>query len=105
MADEFASHDVAMAETFRSLAGEAAEQLALLERRSLRRRVDPAAVLAVVFLTLPAAYCFYLAWGWDSGWRLPALAASGAWTLIWGGVGITQLFTDHSDELEASRGG
>ena len=88
---------------FRALAGETATQLALLEERSLRRKLDPAAVFAVLFLTVPSASVFFVALDWDTGWRLPTLIITGTWTLVWGAFGITQLFTDRTDEAEAER--
>ena len=66
--------------------------LVRMEQRALRRKLDPGAVLALVFFTAPAAVGFVLALDWDSPWQLPVLILTAAWFLIWLVVGLTQLW-------------
>jgi hypothetical protein len=98
IANEVAAHDVEAAAGFRRLASEAAQTLIRREERWLHRKIDPAAVVAILFLTVPAATVFGLAWTWESGWKWPTILLTAVWTLLWAGVGATQLWKERGDE-------
>jgi hypothetical protein len=102
LAEEIADHDSKAAAEFRRLASEAAHLLVLKEERWIRRKIDPSAVFAILFLTLPAAGVAVWAWTWDSGWRWSTVVVATIWTLLWGGIGITQIWQERGDEAEAT---
>jgi len=97
------AHDPRAVESFQRLASEASQVLILKDERWLRSRIDPTAVFAVLFLTVPAIGLAVWAWTWDSGWRWPTGVGAVLWALVWGGVGITQLRQEREDEAEATR--
>jgi hypothetical protein len=99
---EKVTHDPQAVEELQRLAGEATRLLILKEERWLQRKLDPGAVVAVLFLTVPAAGLAAWAWTWSSGWRWPTVIVAAVWALLWGGVGLTQLWQERGDEAEAA---
>jgi hypothetical protein len=85
---------------FTRLASECAHLLIVRDQRALRRKIDPAAVVALLFLTVPAIVVFVLTFTWTTSWRWPVMVFCAVWTLVWGGVGLTQLWAERSDETE-----
>jgi hypothetical protein len=102
LAAEIADHDPSAATDFRRLASETAHLLVLREERLIRRRIDLSAIFAILFLTVPAAGVAVWAWTWDSGWKWPTVIIATVWALLWGGVGITQVWKERGDEAEAT---
>lgn len=102
LADRVSGHDQQAVAGFERLASEAARLLIRRDERWMHRKIDPAAVFAVLLLTVPTATVFVLAWTWDSGWKWPTLVFTAAWTFLWGGVGVTQLWKDRTDDPETA---
>jgi hypothetical protein len=98
LSEELSGHDSGAATGFKRLASEAAQVLILREQRWLRRKVDPAAVLTIVFLCVPSGVAIALAWDWDSSWKWPTIVAAGVWAVLWIAVGLTQLFKEAGDD-------
>lgn len=74
--------------------------LALVRRdeRALNQRIEPAAILALLFLTAPAAAA--LAWSfstWEGAWVWPTRVVLVVWLVLWIGVGVPQIWTEHTD--------
>jgi hypothetical protein len=101
LAEQVAAHEPETADRLRALAREAIDELIRRDRRWLHQRFDPAAAFAAVLGVLPAVAIFVWALGWDSGWKWPVLALAAIWTALWGGVGISQVRTEHQDEPDA----
>lgn len=98
LAERFADHDAGAADRLRRLARDTAERLERMDRRSLRRKLDPAAVFALVFLMAPAGAVFYLALDWDGHWfQWPVLILSALWVVVWAIAGVQQLWKEHDD--------
>jgi hypothetical protein len=100
LAEQLRATDQATATELDALQRETVHALVRMDKRTLHRRVDPSAVLALLFLLAPAAAGFVLALGWDSAWKWPALIFAGLWFVVWLGVGLTQLWKEGEEETE-----
>lgn len=98
LADKLAEHDPDSATECRRLASETIRPLLRRDERALQRRVDPSAVIAVLFLTIPSLAVFVWTFSWTSGWKWPVRIFAAAWTVLWGSVGITQIWKERTDE-------
>jgi hypothetical protein len=94
--------DPSGARELESLASEALGVLIRREQRWLRRKLDPSAIVALIFFIAPGGAGFVLALEWHSDWRWPAIVASALWTVVWLIVGATQLMTEASDDALAT---
>jgi len=105
VADELEPHDAARAREFRALATEAARVLVSREQRWLCRKIDPAAILAMLFLVVPAVGLALYARSWDStGWKWVAILGAVIWALLWAGVGLSQMWNERDDDAAANGG-
>jgi hypothetical protein len=95
LADTVEARDPAAAIALSDLAAEAVGKLVEGDQRWLRRRLDPSAVIALLFLTVPPLIAFAWAWTVTAWWKWPIIVVSGVWVALWGGVGVTQLFKEH----------
>lgn len=98
LANDLEAGDPASAKRIRGVVSETVEQLADLERRALHRRIDPWAIVTLLFLTVPSIAVAVWAWTWNSGWRWLVIVIAVLWTLIWGGVGLSQVITHEPKE-------
>jgi hypothetical protein len=91
-------HDARAARLLRELVGESVDVLVTAERASLRRRLDPNALTALVFLVVPGVVAFAWALTRTEWWKWPIVAVSAVWTLIWLAVGSQQLWAPREGE-------
>jgi len=105
LAERIEEHDPDDAVKLRGLAAEAVRMLVKGDERWLRRRFDPGALAALIFLTVPTAIVFVVALTtWHGWWKWLVVGVTAIWTLVWGGVGVTQLWTlveDHDADPES----
>jgi hypothetical protein len=97
LADQVETHDAETATAFRRLASEAAHLLVTRDQRWMRRRIEPAAIVAILLLVIPAVVGGILALSWDSPWKWPAFLAATIWAVVWTGVGLTQIWQERED--------
>jgi hypothetical protein len=104
LAERIEPHGGNEAAELRSLARESARVLVRRDRRTLRLRLDPSAVFALLLLVGPAVIGAIFALRWSSDWKWFPFAFAVIWALLWGGVGITQLRKEASDDQPEIRG-
>jgi len=92
LADDLQSSDPDSAKLVRDLQRRGVARFVEAEHASLSRRLDPAAVFAWLFLVLPAVGLVAWAFTRDEWWKWPLIVFGIVWTLVWGGVGSTQLW-------------
>lgn len=97
LAEHVRARDERTAGELDAVLNEMIKALIRMDRRAMRRRLDPAAVIALLFLTLPAAVGFVLALGWDRDWKWPVLVFTAVWFVVWLATGLTQLWTERED--------
>lgn len=97
LADKVRGYDAARAVELERLAGEAVDEIVKADRRSLRRRFDGSTAAAVIVMLIPGVLGLVFASRWDSGWRWPALVASGLWIVFTVVGGGPQIFTEGGD--------
>lgn len=101
LAEKVRPRDSAAADKLTDLAAAAVGTLVDNDRRTMRRKLDSSALVALLFLTLPAAGVFVWALGWST-WKWPALVISAVWVVVWGAVGLSQLWREKDDEHESA---
>ena len=102
LANDLQERDPDSATLIRDLVGETVEDLVALERKALRRRFEPMSLVTVLILTVPSIAVLIWATTWDEWWRWIVIVFAALWTLVWGGVGVTQLFKHESSDEETS---
>lgn len=101
LANDLQEHDPESADLVRGLLAETVEKLVFLEQKALRRRFQPSSFIAVVVLVVPSVAVLVWAATWDTPWKWLVIVLTALWTVVWGGVGLSQLFSLETDEQEA----
>jgi hypothetical protein len=93
-------HDDESAREMRTLVADTARVLIAAERTALERRFDPFSLAALILVVVPTGALAIWAWGRPEWWHWPLVTVCVIWTVVWGIVGLTQLWTS-SDQAEA----
>lgn len=77
------------------VASELVDRLTVTERKALRRTFEPAYVLALALLLVPAGIASYFAWTNSGWWTWPVIVLSILWTMLWVMGSWGQFWTEH----------